>query len=274
MEFDDSELPTLSVAQFFGSATFLEWFSARMVVQTVCLFLCRQPGSPFRERATFAANKLEQVVPLTYLACRGTYMWFFDTAFAAAFANDHLFGYYEPARALVQVMATHAFFDVCTPLFCEDLRRPDFLIHHIMALILGLHSATTLCCNYYGIFFMGVAEISSVLIGFVTLFRSFPKFQAAFPVTGLLVQNLFAVLFLPLRCFYWIFVTADFWVTLWQRSSRPLPQMVLWVRVVWLVISVALLLIQLFWGVKVVKAWLHVFRGWRGKRRATSSSNV
>lgn len=211
--------------------------------------------SYFKEKPIAAAHQVVVMVPFVFLAGFGTWMWFFDESFASAFKDDRVYGYYEPAIALVKVMLAFQMWDFCATLVMtlEVKGQIQHLIHHASSTalcLLGLLNGEHGFLMYYGAFFFGVSEVSSIPLGIIDLFKYSKALQSAFPKLEEIVKATFALLFLLIRCVYWPIVSVTFWIAT-MKSSAPL-----WLCVIWWIANIGLTLLQYYWGFLVVKGIL------------------
>ena len=74
--------------------------------------------------------------------------------------------------------------------------------------------------HYYGAFFMGVSELSSMPLAFVDMFKQFPHLMKEYPAFADHVRTTFGVLFLIVRVVLWFPATYSFWHRLARRVAR------------------------------------------------------
>lgn len=132
----------------------------------------------------------------------------------------------------VAVMVGVQLYDIPSSLLIGGvLASPNFVAHHIIVFLcvsserlcrLGIFRLATFALYYrfalyYGVFFMGVIELSTPILAFVDLFRDFPKFAAAFPITNEIFRAMFAIAFFAVRIILWLPASIGFW-----RDTVPL----------------------------------------------------
>jgi len=171
-------LADVVVSPWFGI-----WFFSLFSLWMILSFLFRRVPA-FKEKPKGTAHQFLVFVPFVFLAAKGTYMWFFDKEFAAAFKDDKIYGNYQDAQNLVQVMFAFQIWDFVTTLVTKELRAAPHLCHHgasaTLALI-GLLNGPHGFLMYYGAFFFGVSEISSMPLAFVDLFRMNKDLASQYP---------------------------------------------------------------------------------------------
>jgi len=125
-----------------------------------------------------------------------------------------------------------------------------FTVHHICTLFLAF-AATVPYAHYYGLFFFGLANVSSALLATFTLFDAlrmkYPLFDTPYRVS----RTAFGIVFLVVRCDVWLVLSVFFWLdnveALRGDWSHSAP-----VTVVVLGANLFLTSLQFFWGSKVV----------------------
>jgi len=164
-----------------------------------------------------AAHQFTSVGSFTFFGLFGVYTWFFDEGFAQAFggwdstADVRLFAFYAPARVLVHTMVGYMVFD--TICLIASRAAPEFFAHHILTFslaLIGLTYGETYFALYYGVFFFGVCEFSSMPLAFVDLFRNNRELAAAFPTASTTLRSVFAFGFILIRGCYWPYMVFFF----------------------------------------------------------------
>ena len=115
-----------------------------------------------RARGAFLlAFELSCLFPLAYCAYEGYTTWTTGLgAFTTAKAR-----LYATSPGAVRVLQAHLAFeawDFGVSFFNKTLRAPEMLAHHALAALLCYWALTMPYMHYYAVYFMGVAEISSV----------------------------------------------------------------------------------------------------------------
>ena len=124
-------------------------------------------------------------------------------------------GFYAPSDEvkyqLVVPMLAYQFanFLICAKL--KEYRTASFIGHHLVTAALA-YFATAPYLLYYGLFFFGVAEISSVPLNIVDLFKSFPELGEAHPSTNAFFRYVFVLSFFSIRVVAWPIVSYSFWM--------------------------------------------------------------
>lgn len=172
--------------------------------------------------------------------------------------------------------------DIPASIATEPLRDPLMMAHHVGMLVIagivgGIVTPAPLC-TYYGSFFLGVIEISSIFLIIVDLFH--PKYnfwylwlkETTSPVGSFyrdhvheLVRVTFAVAFLALRAVYFPFLMVRVCLSdFWKAAMLPIDERYGISKAPFLIIFVLALLftfLQLHWGFLVVKGVIKKFIG-------------
>lgn len=232
----------------------------------LCLLFKRLP---ILDKPLGSAHQVVVLLPFCYLAFQGSRLWLFDDGFAAAFADDRVFGFYAPAQSLVLVFFGFQVWDLTVTLVTPELCKPDAIIHHsvsgVLALI-GLSAGTSGFLLYYGAFFFGFSEVSSVPLAAVDIFRMNKRLASAMPSVNEACRVSFAALFLGIRCAYWPFVAFDFWR---QTLASGAPFSLL---SVWWAANIGLTLLQYYWGMLIVKGIIKMVTGKKDSEGDAGSS--
>jgi len=251
----------LSVWSILSSPFFYGWLVG-LFLAWIVLSNCFRGVSLFKGKPYSTAHQVVVLAPFLYLATYGSWMWLCDRNFAAAFEHDKVFGNYGPSISLVIVMLAFQIWDLfvtaAMALSNEVKNQMQHIVHHAstvllvsLALLNGQHGFMM----YYGAFFFGVSEISSLPLAVMDLFKYSPELQEAYPNVNEAVKVSFGVLFLIIRCIYWPYVSVDFWKTT-LVSSAPL-----WLQLIWYFFNIALTLLQFYWGSLVVRGIAKILKG-------------
>lgn len=247
----------MSPLDIITSPWFYTWFVFLFVTWALLTKLFRSVAY-FKPKPAACAHQCVVFAPFVFLAGGGTWMWFFDKAFADAFSEDKVYGNYAPAQTLVIVMLAFQMWDFVVTLAVKELRQFQHVAHHgtcILLASIALMNGPNGFLMYYAPYFFGVSEISSCPLAFMDLFKYSKELTLAFPNTFEAIKVSFAVLFLGFRCCYWPFVTYDFWSTT-LKSTAPW-----YLLIFWYICNAGLTFLQYFWGYLIVKGIIKKFKG-------------
>jgi hypothetical protein len=167
--------------------------------------------------------------------------------------EGRLFGYLPEAEWLASVNFTFQFWDFFISLLIPEHRTPLMLCHHLIAATVGWFSIRYTYLQFYGVFFLGCSELSSIFLVFVDLGRYFP------PVPGTIYDSLVNAVCGPLFAAGFIYYRVLLWwpvsyqllldITAVMKSGqasklRPTKE---WVLYLYLGLNLPLGLLQLYW---------------------------
>ena len=121
---------------------------------------------------------------------------------------------YSVSPAAVKVLQTNFAFqtwDFAISFLHKELNAPEMLAHHSLAALLCYWGLTMPYMHYYAIYFMGVAEVSSVPLVLVDICKYYPDFAKRFPLVDLLSKLAFALLFVAVRDVFWVYTAVTVW---------------------------------------------------------------
>jgi hypothetical protein len=109
-------------------------------------------------------------------------------------------------------MLAHLFADCCAYATLPECFDPWLVAHHVLTALLGVLAVVPApFAHHYDLFFIGVAEASSVPLGVMELCKLLPAFRTAHPRLHRAARRCFAFAFVALRLLYWPVVSLRFW---------------------------------------------------------------
>jgi hypothetical protein len=209
------------------------------------------------------AHQVVVLAPFVFLGIFGTQTWFFNQDYRSVSNQDKLWGNFPASVRIVEVMLAFQIWDlIATIVMSKEVpNQTQHLIHHAsstLLCLLGLLDGDHGWLMYYGPFFFGVSELSSIPLGFMDLFRYSDDLSKGYPKVGEIVKVAFAVLFLLIRCVYWPFVAIDFWQA---TLSKEADNANIVLKLVWWLANIGLTLLQYYWGYKVVNGIIKLLKG-------------
>ena len=182
----------------------------------------------------------------------GATAWFDGTAHATGkTASDRIYGFSQSFMPVTMMTAAYEVYNTLAVILLPEYRNAAFIGHHATTLYLSLHARTTAdvhFLHFYGLFFFGVSNISSVpltMIEFANLWGSAALLEAS--------QTLFALTFVLVRSLYWPLVSGQFWLDLLEVWNAGAVHSTL-AMVTFLVANVGLTGLQLYWTTLILKA--------------------
>lgn len=246
------------------------------VVFTV-LFAAILPAGPWTKLPGLTAHQLVCLPLMMYLAYQGFHVWFKEqeTLYAQGM-EGRIFGV-SPAGADIAtfVWGMMLFWDIPVSFVVPSLQDTLMLAHHIGMLfvsgvVVGVFSNGHPIGSYYAAFYFGMVEFSSIFLTVVDLFH--PKNKAwhswleesdssaaawARSVNEVL-RPVFALSYLAMRCGLFPFVMfstclADFWKASMLVTNEERHGISRFTLIVVCVICLGFTLLQLHWGVLVLR---------------------
>ncbi|CAE8628154.1 unnamed protein product [Polarella glacialis] len=267
----------MEAAAIFSSSTFRCTVAYYVAGHIVLLPLLRRSEGTERgrsERQSPSVRSLELVrqvlsIPaLVLMACTGLQMWFTSVpGFNATTAEERLFGRGAAESPASEQLALFAFSYTVVDLVllvamaCISAKPRELqtmLAHHVCMVALVYHSLRSSWVQYYGVFYVGVAEASSVPLAAMNLLRlaNEGRSKPLLPRLGMLLQISFAALFLVIRGPCWLFVNYRFFsdaVPLLSAASESRHGVGVTAICMWLLANILLTVLQIHWARKIVR---------------------
>mmetsp|Transcript_19195 Transcript_19195/g.38675 ORF Transcript_19195/g.38675 Transcript_19195/m.38675 type:complete len:267 (+) Transcript_19195:401-1201(+) len=112
---------------------------------------------------------------------------------------------------LAQITFAYEVFNTLSAVILPEYRTGEFLGHHILTMMIAKCSQKH-GPEFYGLFYLGIAAVSTLPLIVVDIFRHGPKVLAeTYPTINTIARVLFAVSFLTLRAATWPLVSLVFW---------------------------------------------------------------
>lgn len=243
-----------SLERIFISKEFLGTLSILTLVYLLALAGASRVSVFNSQKVMTTAHEMVACLPNTYLAISGICLWFFDPEFAKQFHADPLHNAPASAVQLCIVMMAYQCWDFVICLASSDLRTPVNLAHHSGVIVVAIIALLADFGVSYGIFFFGFAEISSVPLGIMNIFKANKELAASWKSLNELSGACFALLFLLVRNIYWPMVTFNLFSDT-VNAGVGLPLLVAVVGG-----GSAFLLLQFFWGWLIVRKIIAILR--------------
>ena len=229
---------------------------------------------PWKQCPGFTAHGIVALVLMVYLTYLGFQGWFFSPAsYYPTTTEGILLDDFEPGLLVTKIaFGMQLFWDLPVSLLVHQLRDGLMLGHHIGFVIIsgitmGLFSSGVPVSPYYGCFFFGVIELSSIPLVIVDLFHPKNKYWYEYmnnsnnkwlETINEICRILFAVAFLLMRGLYFtrvgmtdVFPNFIEAATHWDEEKRKfIPVSALYAVSVLVSLFSAL---QLYWAIMVAK---------------------
>jgi len=213
-------------------------------------------GGRVCNRTDLFAFQIASGIALTTCALVGFHAWHISkrahTALPAT-PEGRLCGYLPEAELLAALNFTFQSWDFCISLLIPEHGTAIMLSHHLMAATVSWCSVQYQYLHYYGIFFLGITEVSSIFLVFLDLSKYYP------PQPSSAVYDAIVTLCGPLFVFTFLYYRVVVW---WPESYRLLTDVravtrsgraeelrpgASWVLYLYLALNLPLGLLQLFW---------------------------
>ena len=190
---------------------------------------------------------------VTYVTIAGT-VGFFNLGNVVDNANnlfvDKFYAQsYYVENFLVYPMFSYQVWNLVCCLILADFRTPDAIGHHIVTGCLGYFGIAPFA-QYYALFYFGVAEVSSIPLTLLDIFKFLPDVARKYPALQNSVKATFAVTFFIVRIFVWPFVSYELFfgcVDLFQKGTAHSNFVVGF----FLFANMFLTFLQFYWGVLI-----------------------
>ena len=244
----------------------LSWALRLFAAQAIGQSMLSVIPSPMQEKSKVAAHQILCLMPFAYAAWAGMEMLLNPDVAIQRASPDYSARYFEcvpEAHALVRMMLGIQIYDLLVTILVPELRKTEHVLHHLITGTFALLALLSGSLIHYSWFFFGIAEISSVPLCFVDLFRQCPKLCE---VKGLHILNeqsriLFGVAFLVSRCITWPIVVFQLLRDILAAYAAGDPRLIVPVAAFHLITAVLMTLLQQYWGQKIVKAIMKMLRG-------------
>lgn len=247
--------------ELLASPELQNYLLALLTLHLVCYIAVKAFSSnELARQPHVAAHFPVSLVAFAVLAMLGTHTWLYDDQLATL---DRLHGTSAKAITISRFMVAFQYYELFAIVCDRSLAGPGGImaLHHAVVIVLGSLVVTQQYMHYYAIFFFGVPELSSLPLTLVDLFKSFKHLRDANDMLNGVVRNLFALIFIPVRVFWFPLVSLEFWkdslTEAQDPNSRHNPVMVLGVCGA----NIFMTALQLYWGSLIVRAIVKILTG-------------
>eukprot|EP00567_Pseudictyota_dubia_P014159 CAMPEP_0197437830 /NCGR_PEP_ID=MMETSP1175-20131217/4976_1 /TAXON_ID=1003142 /ORGANISM="Triceratium dubium, Strain CCMP147" /LENGTH=283 /DNA_ID=CAMNT_0042967445 /DNA_START=160 /DNA_END=1011 /DNA_ORIENTATION=- len=216
---------------------------------------CTSSNQNICARPDLFAFQIGSGIAIAYCGVMGFVTWHVTQSVYSKLPSTpegRLFGYLRESENLAAANFTFQLWDFFVSLAIPEHATPVLLLHHAAAALVSWFSLSFQVLHYYGVFFLGCSEVSSVFLVFIDLARYFPP-SAGSPFDRFIsvCQPAFFVTFGWYRIVLWWKVSFLLWKDILYvlRSGRaeelrPGKSFCLYI---YLFLNVALGLLQVFW---------------------------
>ena len=168
------------------------------------------PKTIKKHGAFLLAFEIVAFFPLFYCAYEGATAWWFKLDDFTT-KEQRLYATSPHARNVLQCNFAFQTWDFFASMLHKETAAPEMLAHHLLAALLCYWAITMPYMHYYGVYFMGVAEVSSVPLVVVDICKYYPEVTKRFPWLDLASKLSFGILFLIVRDILWVWTAITVW---------------------------------------------------------------
>ena len=207
-------------------------------------------------RPDLFAFQVSSGTAIFYVGWLGFHTWYISKRVHIALPNTpagRLFGYLEESEKIAAANFSFQLWDFIISLFIPEHCTAVFLTHHVMAAIVSWFSLSSQMLHYYGIYFLGLTEVSSCFLVLIDLGRYFPPSPgSAFGYLVAICQPAFLVTFGLYRIILWWKVSYLLWtdvlhVVTTGTADELRPGRAYLLKFIYLPFNVLLGFLQLHW---------------------------
>ena len=207
-------------------------------------------------RPDLFAFQVSSGIAIFYVGWLGFHTWYISKRVHNALPNTpegRLFGYLEESERMAAANFTFQIWDFLISLLIPEHCTAVFLTHHLMAATVSWFSLSYQMLHFYGIYFLGLTEVSSCFLVLIDLGRYFPPSSGSlFGYVVAICQPAFLITFGLYRILLWWKVSYLLWTDVLQSTRtgkaeelRPGKSFVL--KYIYLPFNILLGLLQLNW---------------------------
>jgi len=200
-------------------------------------------------RSDLFAFQMTSFVPILFCGFYGIYAW--QTCGNTMHSpEERLFGYNIHAERIAAACFTFQVWDFVISLLIPEHCTPIMLTHHAMAALVSFFAVHGQFLHYYGIYFLGLVEVSSIFLVWQDMSTYFPATEGTFYGSFVFGCGVcFAITFIYFRVIRWWPVSLQLFRDIMAVQSvvskrRPGLEWVLWM---YLACNLPLGLLQLYW---------------------------
>ena len=124
---------------------------------------------------------------------------------------SRLKGSHDGFAQLAQIMFAYEVFNTMSSIVMPQYRTFEFLGHHVLTMMIAKMSQHH-GPEFYGLFYLGIASVSTLFLVFVDIFKYGPKsLRENFGVVNTAARVLFALSFILVRAVIWPLMNLAFW---------------------------------------------------------------
>ena len=218
-----------------------------------------------RKEPFLVAFQLICFVPMFHISVHGLNAWYSIEFSREMSVEERMFGSFEQAKSIGKIQIAFQIWDFVISMGKFELAQPEMLAHHMLTGVLAYWMLSIPYMQYYGIYFLGCIEFSSLPLCFVHLCKYYPEVKNARPMLYKISSLTFGVMFIWFRIVNWIILSINVWQdSLWilnrenVKGKLPLPREVVYSI---LLLNVLFTLLQFVWCAELYRKGVKTFLG-------------
>ena len=206
-------------------------------------------------RSDLFAFQITSGFPFLFCGVTGFYTWYISGRSHSTIPltpQGRLFGYIPEAELIAAIFFSYQFFDFIVSISIPEHCTTIMMTHHAMAATVGWCSVRYQYLQHYGVYYLGLSEVSSIFLVIVDLSKYFP------PIPGSLYDQFvgicgpaFVLSFTIYRVIMWwpisLQLFRDVYEVLKSGQASKLRPGKEWVLFVFLGLNLPLGVLQLYW---------------------------
>ncbi len=202
--------------------------------------------------ADILAYELVAGLSALYICAAGLLIWFNKLGNIDSLTGDNpMYPYLRDSAVETHIlipMVSYQIVNFFLSFYINDFRSWLGLIHHASAVSIAYYSIISPVWQYYGVYFCGICELSSVPFAIAETFSKFEKYRVKFVLLNQVSRVLFVILFWTLRVAIFLYMSKKFWSDCYtvyyiDQSVQSMP-----IFVFYLCSNVFMNALQIFWG--------------------------
>lgn len=255
----------MSVKDFEATVSLCFGLTISFFLVSFCLdWLAKQDKTSILARKTRCGTPHSELVAYLILSCFatttvvliGAYGWIKESHLI----QDRLYGEVQSGsqRYLSIVMLAYQSWNIWMAWRLKDYRSVVTIGHHLVVAILAYFTLFPFL-SYYALFFFGLPELSTIPLWIVDSLRDL-QLKDDFPNLFKYSKMVFGASFLLIRCICWPIISFDFWVKVVTSLSNQDQVHSVPIMVFFLFGNIFLTSLQFYWGIKIVKGFIRLFK--------------
>ena len=240
---------TISVSPL-ATSIFIFFLISRWIIFHV--FGVNEKNKKGSSEADILAYEVIAGLAALYMCTAGLLIWFNKLGDVDALNGGNAMYPYVRDRAvethILIPMVSYQIVNFFLSFYINDFRSWLGLIHHASAVSIAYYSIVSPIWQYYGIYFCGICELSSVPFAIAETLSKFERYRIKYVILNQVSRVLFVITFWTLRVAIFLYISKMFWSDCYEmyyvhQSVRSMP-----IFVFYLCSNIFMNALQIFWG--------------------------